>query len=106
MGPDKIDDEIRRITRYQEWCNLVDHPDSEDDEVISQDRNNEARGTILVPPPLRVPKADLCASKSGSLVLIVLVIFIFIFYLYIYIYLYFPFYGLQFYALVVIKVCI
>jgi hypothetical protein len=24
VGPDKIDDEIRRITRYEEWCNLVE----------------------------------------------------------------------------------
>jgi hypothetical protein len=33
----------------------VDHPcpGSEDDEVVSQGRNNEARGTIIVRPPLR-----------------------------------------------------
>jgi hypothetical protein len=24
IGPDKVDDEIRRITRYDEWHNLVD----------------------------------------------------------------------------------
>jgi hypothetical protein len=53
VGPDKIDDEIRRITRYDEWCNLVEDSESEDDEVVSQGRNNEARGTIIVRPPLR-----------------------------------------------------
>jgi hypothetical protein len=31
IGPDTIDDEIRRITRYEDWCNLVEDPDSEDD---------------------------------------------------------------------------
>jgi hypothetical protein len=53
VGPDKIDDEIRRITRYEEWCNLVEDSDSEDDEAVSHGRNNEARGTIIVRPPLR-----------------------------------------------------
>jgi hypothetical protein len=45
VGPDIIDDEITRITRYEEWCNLV--------EAVSHGRNNEARGTIIVRPPLR-----------------------------------------------------
>jgi hypothetical protein len=53
VGPDKIDDDIRRITRYEEWCNLVEDSDSEDDEAATHDRNNEARRTIIVRPPLR-----------------------------------------------------
>jgi hypothetical protein len=53
VGPDKIDDEIGRITRYEEWCNLVEDSESEDDEAVSHGRNNEARGTIIVRPPLR-----------------------------------------------------
>jgi hypothetical protein len=51
VGPGKIDDEIRRVTRYEEWCNLV--KDSKSEEVVTQGRNNEARGTIIVRPPLR-----------------------------------------------------
>jgi hypothetical protein len=27
IGPDTIDDEVRTITRYMEWCNLVEDPD-------------------------------------------------------------------------------
>jgi hypothetical protein len=53
VGPDTIDDEIRRITRYEEWCSLVEDSESEDDEAVSHGRNNEARGTIIVQPPLR-----------------------------------------------------
>jgi hypothetical protein len=53
VGPDKIDDEIRTTTRYEEWCNLVQDSESDDDEAVSQGRNNEARGTIIVRPPLR-----------------------------------------------------
>jgi hypothetical protein len=53
VGPDKIDDEIRRITRYEELCNLVEDSESEDDEAVSHGRNNEARATIIVRPPLR-----------------------------------------------------
>jgi hypothetical protein len=53
VGPDKIDDEIRRTTGYEEWCNLVEDSDSEDDEAVSHGSNNEARGTIIVRPPLR-----------------------------------------------------
>jgi hypothetical protein len=41
VGPDKIDDEIRMVTRYEEWCNLVEDSESEDDEVVSQGRNND-----------------------------------------------------------------
>jgi hypothetical protein len=33
MGPVKIHAEIRRITRYEEWCNLVEDSNSEDDEA-------------------------------------------------------------------------
>jgi hypothetical protein len=53
VGPDKIDDEIRRITRYKEWCNLVEDSESEDDEAVSKGRNNETSGTIIGRPPLR-----------------------------------------------------
>jgi hypothetical protein len=53
VGPDKIDDEIRRITRHEEWYNHVEDSESEDDEAVSHGRNNEARGTIIVRPPLR-----------------------------------------------------
>jgi hypothetical protein len=53
VGPDKIDDEIRRITRYKEWCNLVEDSESEDDEAVSYSCNNEARKTIIVRPSLR-----------------------------------------------------
>jgi hypothetical protein len=53
VGPDKIDDEIKRITRYEEWCNLVEDSKSEDDEAVSHGRNNEARGTMIVRPHLR-----------------------------------------------------
>jgi hypothetical protein len=53
VGPDKIGGEIRRITRYEEWCNLVEDSESEDDEAVSHGGNNEARGTIIVRPPLR-----------------------------------------------------
>jgi hypothetical protein len=45
MGPDKTDVEIRRITRYEEWCNLVENSDSEDGEAVSQGSKNEATGT-------------------------------------------------------------
>jgi hypothetical protein len=34
VGPDKIDGEIRRVTRDDEWCNLVEDSESEDDEVV------------------------------------------------------------------------
>jgi hypothetical protein len=44
VGPDKIDDEIRRITGYEEWCNLVEDSESEDDEAVSHGRKNEAQG--------------------------------------------------------------
>jgi hypothetical protein len=66
VGPDKIDDEIRRITRYEEWYNLVEDSESEDDEAVSHGRNNEARGTILFGHPCAQPKADQCASKYDS----------------------------------------
>jgi hypothetical protein len=66
VGPDKIDDEIRRITRYEEWCNLVEDSESEDDEAVSHGCNNEARGTKLFDHPCAQPKADQCASKYDS----------------------------------------
>jgi hypothetical protein len=52
LGPDKIDNEIRRVTEYEEWCNLVEESESEDNEAASQGCNNQARGTIIVRPPL------------------------------------------------------
>jgi hypothetical protein len=30
IGPDKVDDEIHKITRYDEWHNLVNEAESED----------------------------------------------------------------------------
>jgi hypothetical protein len=50
VEPDTIDDEIRRISRYEEeqWCNLVEDFESEDDEAVSPGHNNDARGTIFV----------------------------------------------------------
>jgi hypothetical protein len=53
VGPDKIDDKIRRITRYEEWYNPVEDSESEGDEVATQGRNIEASGIIIVRPPLR-----------------------------------------------------
>jgi hypothetical protein len=52
VQPGKIDDEIRRITRYEEWFNLGEGSESEDDEAVSHGHNHEGRGTILVQPPL------------------------------------------------------
>jgi hypothetical protein len=66
VGPDKIDDEIRRITRYEKWCNLVEDSESEDDEEVSHGRNNQARGTIIIRPPGAQPKANQCASKYDN----------------------------------------
>jgi ribonuclease HI len=53
VGPDKIDDEIRRMTRYEEWCNLVEDSELEDEETGSTGLNNEGRRTIIVRPLLR-----------------------------------------------------
>jgi hypothetical protein len=50
VGPDKIDDEIRRITRYEDWCNLVEDPGSGDEGSVSHGRSNQARGTIIGRP--------------------------------------------------------
>jgi hypothetical protein len=61
VGPEKIEDEIRRVITYEEWCNLVKDSESEDDDVVTQGRNNEARGTIIVRPPLRA-----ASGKSGE----------------------------------------
>jgi hypothetical protein len=47
MGPDEIDDEIRRIMRYGEWCNPVENSDSDDDGAVSQGPKIEERGTII-----------------------------------------------------------
>jgi hypothetical protein len=43
VGPENIDDEIRRITRYEEWSNLVEDSESEYDEAVSHGHNNDAR---------------------------------------------------------------
>jgi hypothetical protein len=51
--PDKIDHEIRRITRFEERGNLVEDSESEDDETVSHGRNHEATMTIISRPPLR-----------------------------------------------------
>jgi hypothetical protein len=51
-GPDKINDKIRKITRYEEWVNYVQDSELEDDEAVSHNQNNEARGTIIVRLPL------------------------------------------------------
>jgi hypothetical protein len=53
VGPDKIDDEIRRVTGYEEGCNLVNDSESEDDEAVGQGRTNQARWNIIVRPLLR-----------------------------------------------------
>jgi hypothetical protein len=34
-------------------CNLLEDSESEDNEAVGQGRNNEARATIIVRPPLR-----------------------------------------------------
>jgi hypothetical protein len=47
MGPDEIDDDIRKIVRYEEWCNLVENSDSEADEAVSQGPKIEERGPII-----------------------------------------------------------
>jgi hypothetical protein len=41
VGPDKIDDEIKRITRYEKLCDLVEDSELEDDEAVSHGCNNE-----------------------------------------------------------------
>jgi hypothetical protein len=48
VGPDKIDDEIRRIMRYEDWCNVVEDPESGDEGLVSHARSNQARGTTIV----------------------------------------------------------
>jgi hypothetical protein len=48
MEPDKIDDEIRWINGYEEWCNPIEDSASEDDEEVSHGQNNEATETIIV----------------------------------------------------------
>jgi hypothetical protein len=53
MRHEKIDDEIGRITKYEEWLNLVEYPDSEDG-AVRRCSSNEARETITVRPPLPV----------------------------------------------------
>jgi phage anti-repressor protein len=45
---EEIYDEIRIITRYEEWYNLVEDSKSHNDYVISHSHNNEARKIIIV----------------------------------------------------------
>jgi hypothetical protein len=54
MGPEKTAVEIRRITRYEEWCNLVEDPDMDNDDADSPGGTNEAGGIrIARTPPTR-----------------------------------------------------
>jgi hypothetical protein len=48
VGPDKIDDEMRRVTRNKEWYNIVEDSESKDDKVISHCHHHEAGGTIIL----------------------------------------------------------
>jgi hypothetical protein len=50
IGPDKVDDEIRRITRYDEWHNLVDEAESEDHGDTTVHDSSVPRGTMVVRP--------------------------------------------------------
>jgi hypothetical protein len=52
VWPHQIDDEIRRMTRYEDWCNLVEDPESGDDGSVSHGRSNQATGIIIVRPHL------------------------------------------------------
>jgi hypothetical protein len=58
-GPDKLDDEIRRITIFKDGCNLVEASESVNDEAGTHGGNNEARETIIVRPALWISKARL-----------------------------------------------
>jgi hypothetical protein len=44
VGPDKIINEIRRITGYEDWCNLVEDQELRDEGSVSHCRSNQARG--------------------------------------------------------------
>jgi hypothetical protein len=47
----KLDDEIRRITNYEEWCNLADASDLEGSEVeFGCGTLKGLSGTIIVRP--------------------------------------------------------
>jgi hypothetical protein len=82
----------------------VEDSESEDDEVVSQGRNNQARGTIIVPPArsLRQIRAHLNVEVSfvvygsGICSLLFLWSFFSSLFFYFYFYLYFPSYGLFF----------
>jgi hypothetical protein len=50
IGPDKVDDEIRRITRYGEWHNLVDESESDDHGDTTLHDSSGTRATIVVRP--------------------------------------------------------
>jgi hypothetical protein len=41
-GPEKTDEGISRIRRYEDWCNFLENPDSEYDGSVIQGRSNEA----------------------------------------------------------------
>jgi hypothetical protein len=48
LGPDKVDDEIRRITRYDEWHNLADDAESQDHGDTTLHDSTVMRATIVV----------------------------------------------------------
>jgi hypothetical protein len=50
IGPEKVDDEIRRITKYDEWHNLVDEAESEDHGDTALHDFSVTRGTTVVRP--------------------------------------------------------
>jgi hypothetical protein len=50
IGPGKADDEIRRITRSDEWHNLVDDVESEDHGDTTLHDSSLPRATVVVRP--------------------------------------------------------
>jgi hypothetical protein len=50
IGPDKVNDGIRRITRYDGWHNLVGESESEDHSDTTVHDCSVQRGTIVVSP--------------------------------------------------------
>jgi hypothetical protein len=50
IGPDKVDDEICRITRYDKWHNLIDEAESVDQGDITLHDTSGMRETIVVRP--------------------------------------------------------
>jgi hypothetical protein len=50
IGLEKVNDEIRRIIRYDEWHNLVDDAESEDRGDTTLHDSSAMRATIVVRP--------------------------------------------------------